>query len=465
MIVRKLIIEDVRCFSGRQEFNIRPLTFLIGENSTGKSTALGCLHTIYDFIRGKNVGLDFNIKPYQMGAFSDLVRRSNPKRSDFKIGLEIQAKQQRKSVEYSLKLEAKERGSEPVICEQVIRSEKGEVLFQENSKTLTDRDIQAGEYDHFKIVKSNEGNGYRRTTLAIDKYRLATTVLAVFSPTSVFRSLARDLESLSQSVEEERVSSFKEEKPQSNFYQELTDVFNKSLSDQFNVKWFSPAEVYSFAPIRSKPQRTYDPIREDISPDGSDLPMVLMNLTRTDKESWTKLRNRLVSFGRSSGLFTDIHVRRLGKSLGDPFQLQIKVNGPKANMVDVGYGVNQILPILVRIFNGSKNTVFLMQQPEIHLHPKGQAELTSLLIETIKQEKHTYVIETHSDAMINRARIEIMNGTISPKDVSLVYLEPVGNSVKVHNIGFDKQANLLGVPQGYRDFFINESDKLLGLSK
>ena len=148
--------------------------------------------------------------------------------------------------------------------------------------------------------------------------------------------------------------------------------------------------------------------------------------------------------------------------MGDPFQLQIKVNGPRANVIDVGYGVNQLLPILVRLFNADSEMAFLMQQPEVHLHPKGQAELSSLLAALVKQRGHRFVIETHSDAMINRARIEIMNKRIKPDDVSLIYLEPAGNSVNVHNIGFDEQANLLGAPNGYRDFFLNESDKLLG---
>ena len=67
--------------------------------------------------------------------------------------------------------------------------------------------------------------------------------------------------------------------------------------------------------------------------------------------------------------------------------------------------------------------------------------------------------------MVNRARIEIMNKRIAPEDVSLIYLEPVGNKVIVHNIRFDEQANLLGAPNGYRDFFLHESDKLLGFIK
>ena len=53
MNIRKLIIEDVRCFAGRQEFDIRPLTFLVGENSTGKSTILGCFDTLISFCEVK----------------------------------------------------------------------------------------------------------------------------------------------------------------------------------------------------------------------------------------------------------------------------------------------------------------------------------------------------------------------------------------------------------------------------
>ena len=55
-----------------------------------------------------------------------------------------------------------------------------------------------------------------------------------------------------------------------------------------------------------------------------------------------------------------------------------------------------------------------------------------------------------------------MNKRIAPEDVSLIYLEPSGNSVTVHNIRFDEQANLLDAPNGYREFFLQESDKLLG---
>ena len=190
------------------------------------------------------------------------------------------------------------------------------------------------------------------------------------------------------------------------------------------------------------------------------MPMVLMNLSKSNQERWQQLKDRLEAFGKASGLFTEIGVRKLGRSANDPFQLQIKVRGPKGNLMDVGYGVNQILPILVRIIL-TRHGRFLLQQPEVHLHPKGQAELTSLLSDLTK-EGESFVVETHSDAMIDRARIEIMKEALRPEDVSLIYLEPAGNKVKVHNIGFDKQANMIGAPDSYREFFLKEGDKLLG---
>ena len=55
MNITQFTMEEVRCFAGRQEFNIRPLTFLVGENSTGKTTALACFQVLANYLkRGEN---------------------------------------------------------------------------------------------------------------------------------------------------------------------------------------------------------------------------------------------------------------------------------------------------------------------------------------------------------------------------------------------------------------------------
>ena len=70
---------------------------------------------------------------------------------------------------------------------------------------------------------------------------------------------------------------------------------------------------------------------------------------RPIKRNGKHLREQLIEFGISSGLFQDIKIKNFGRCLGGPFQLQFKVRGPTTNVIDVGYGVSQILPILVQI--------------------------------------------------------------------------------------------------------------------
>ena len=104
----------------------------------------------------------------------------------------------------------------------------------------------------------------------------------------------------------------------------------------------------------------------------------------------------------------------------------------------------------------------LLQQPEVHLHPKAQAEFSSLLVKLANKGDQSFIIETHSDYMIDRARIEIRKGNIRPEDVSLIYFEPKGNIVEGHNITFDKMANMAGVPSHYEKFFLKETNRLMG---
>lgn len=427
MNIRKLIIEDVRCFAGRQEFEIRPITFLVGENSTGKSTALACLQTLTDSLGFSYSGLDFNAEPYNLGAFAEIVRISRPKKSSFRLGIELKP-QRSEAIQCCLTITERGAGSEPVTQDlSMFFADGNEILVEKSSRqeNRSKRDLP--------VETREKPNGKKQ--------------FVITSPFLILEEFGHWLLPL----------RYPEDFPEGHEMKK----FSLACKEIFHPGSFP--HVYSFAPIRSRPQRTYNPLREDSSPEGSDIPMMLMNMVRARGERWDKLKDRLVRFGKASGLFADVHVRKLGVSTSDPFQLQINVRGPKVNLMDVGYGVNQILPILVRLFSiGREETTFLMQQPEVHLHPRAQAELSSLLIEIARQRKQNFVIETHSDYMIDRARVDIREGRIPHEDVSLIYLEPRRRDVQVHNIKFDEQGNLSDAPSSYRQFFLEESDRFLG---
>ena len=78
--------------------------------------------------------------------------------------------------------------------------------------------------------------------------------------------------------------------------------------------------------------------------------MHLMELKAFQKQNWEALKETLVKFGKLSGLFQSIDVKN-PEGPGGPFQLRVKVRGPNANIVDVGYGVSQVLPILQHILD------------------------------------------------------------------------------------------------------------------
>ena len=434
MSITQFTIEEVRCFRERQTLEIRPLTFLVGENSTGKTTALACFHVLANYLRGD--GVDFNSDPYSMGTFRDIVRNSTEKEKKFKLGFAY--KYDNEDVEITVELVERRGRIEPIVNSVTMKFIDGEIVIRTEDKIGREArlDLFDEKQNQYKIVCGADN---------LDEFPF----FFFFPP-------------------------FGRESDAEKAFLEYFEKKNKKFESGRYRPWgvFGTPLIFSTSPVRSRPKRTYDPTREFDDPEGSDVPMYLMRIEATYKQNWEALKTQLVEFGRNSGLFENIDVKNLGHSLGAPFQLQVKVRGPKANINDVGYGVSQILPILVQILNPtiSKNAgndpmqsfFSLLQQPEVHLHPKAQAELSSLLVKLANKGNQSFIVETHSDYMIDRARIDIIRGNIRPQDMSLIYFEPKGNIVKVHNIGFDKMANMIGVPPHYGKFFLKESKRLLG---
>ena len=438
MSIIQFTMEEVRCFGERQTLEIRPLTFLVGENSTGKTTALACFHVLADYLRGR--GMDFNSHPYSMGTFRDIVRNSKKKEKKFQLGFTY--KHNNENIQTTVELVEKNKGLEPTVNWAAIKLTDGEIVIQ--VEDATKKETRLGSFDE----KQNQ-------------YKIICGVDVLNEPH--FSFFFHPYFFTNESKGEIALLRYLDRK---------SEKFEESIYRPWDV--FKTLSVFSTSPVRSRPKRTYDPTREFDDPEGSDVPMYLMRIEATEKKNWEALKTQLVEFGRNSGLFENIDVKNLGRSLGAPFQLQVKVRGPKANIIDVGYGVSQIIPILVQILNPSisKNAqrdpmqsfFSLLQQPEIHLHPRAQAELSSLLVKLANKGNQSFIIETHSDYMIDRARIEIRKGNIRSEDVSLIYFEPKGNIVEVHNITFDKMANMVGVPSHYGKFFLKETNRLMGFA-
>ena len=407
--------------------------------------------------------LDFNTHPYDMGAFGDIVRNGHTDEfKQFEVGFDF-ALGKREVAELTVKLRRRDAGSEPVFSSLNMKFSNFDIVWIESNRSKKNRESLFEDF----VFEAKKKNGKMVFEFKIPKeFNIEEYFL-------VYRYFIRMIVSDS-SVNYYSDNMLKLREYLYNLESKMTAYVKiKNIDKDSNILHypffppFSNFYFHSFAPIRTKPQRTYNPISEIEDPEGNEMAMTLNNLFRSKPKQWKILKDQLETFGKNSKLFEKLIVKNFGKSSIDPFQIQLAVQkGPNVNLSDVGYGVSQILPILVRVLRTSNNsTTFLMQQPELHLHPMGQAEFISTLNEIRKTYSHSYIIETHSDYMIDRARIEIMKGNLRPEDVSLVYFEPDGDKVKIDNIQFDDQANLIGEPPHFRNFFLNETHRLLGFQK
>jgi len=114
--------------------------------------------------------------------------------------------------------------------------------------------------------------------------------------------------------------------------------------------------------------------------------------------------------------------------------LRDRTTGASVSHRDIGIGISQLLPVLVKAYAGEGKTIAI-EQPEIHLHPALQAELADVFIESaLGAQKNTFLLETHSEHLILRIlrRIrETADGTLPPEaipirpaDVAILYVKP-----------------------------------------
>lgn len=134
--------------------------------------------------------------------------------------------------------------------------------------------------------------------------------------------------------------------------------------------------------------------------------------------------------------------------------------GVSVSMDQVGYGVSQIVPLVVEVIAG-EFPLTLLEQPELHLHPRLQAAFGSVLEEAVTANPaRQFIIETHSETLLQRLRKLIRTGHLLPEMVSIVYIEKTPDGSQALPIRLDSQGNFLDPwPHG---FFEEGFDELFG---
>lgn len=207
-------------------------------------------------------------------------------------------------------------------------------------------------------------------------------------------------------------------------------------------------------PVRAHAERYYR-LRnlsvEEIDSDGRNLPMFINSLSKRDLSRYNEW------------LFENFGFKINTKATAGHVSLNIEIKENSINLSDTGYGYSQLLPIITQLWVATeyKNKkekseipiVFAIEQLELHLHPEMQAKLIDVIarIAQINKGKIQFILETHSETVINRLGNLIYKNKISEKDVNvIVFNKELGDcntQIKISN--FDKDGYLQKWPIGF----------------
>lgn len=466
----KVRFKNFRCFRDTGILELKKITLLVGENSSGKTSFLGGLRHLSALMTDENINL--NSPPFEMGTIKDIINQQNPEQSEFIYEFSENDVLYRwvfydDEGDSSLKEFVTERGNDKEKEGFAYNNVKKSITFNhklslDEVQTLKDMNID---------VNDNHGNGYYSFDLIIpdsvkfknrfklSQYASLDEIIKLINFTCIEYFI-----SYGDSATENKI----DQKPfiQTRKLDELfagkvklaTKITETLSSFQLNF-----IKAVALSPLRVEPSRIYqyNQTRYGLDPSGSQIPDKLQRQFKSNKAPDKETIKQMKKFGQESGLFKNLSIKRYDKKSNYPFSIIVTTNqGIKSNIIDVGYGVSQTLPLIFEISSSQHEIRFLLQQPEIHLHPRAQSAFGSLMAQSVRNKDTEFVVETHSDFILERLKYEIAKGVISHNDVGILFFDTEEKEVKVWQIDIDKSGLPIEPPAAYRRFFFEETERV-----
>ncbi|OLP17432.1 hypothetical protein BST81_16715 [Leptolyngbya sp. 'hensonii'] len=219
-------------------------------------------------------------------------------------------------------------------------------------------------------------------------------------------------------------------------------------------------EIIYIAPLRDYPERLYifsGNTSEQVGKTGKGISDLLFK--RPDLLE--RVNQRLKDFDLKYELKVEKFTSQDTAQLSDIFALRLvdQFTDVNVSMLDVGFGISQVLPIIIQSM-ASSGKIIMIEQPEIHIHPRLQTELGSLLAECIKEPFYNdFIIETHSEHLMLRLQKLIRKGELDVEDVSVIYVDRTADGAKCKLLRLDEEGYFIDewpngfFEEGYKERF------------
>ena len=255
-----------------------------------------------------------------------------------------------------------------------------------------------------------------------------------------------------------------------NYYQNAAWLADLALALERQL-----GRVHYVGPLREYPKRSYLWAGEspaDVGVRGElAIPAILaaraanreIGRLKKERRRYARFEKVLAKWLHQMGILESFRVEAVAKQRKD-YEVRLRRTASAAEVLlpDVGFGVSQVLPVLVQSYYAAEHSTIIFEQPEIHLHPRVQADLADVFIDAMHSCKVQFIIESHSEHFLRRLQRRVAEENISAQEVALYVCSTEGDHSQIEELNIDEFGNITNWP---KDFFGDEIGDLAAMTQ
>lgn len=438
-MLKKLHIQNFKAWKDTGDIQLAPLTMFFGTNSSGKTSLQQFLlllqQTAQSRDRKRVLHLGDESALVDMGTFPEMLFRQDPA-ALLRFNMEWGVRTPEKGAVDTVSFEA-------LIGQEDAQSTRIEVK-QFIYRLKTPQSTQG-----IGMARRTHGPGYELLLENVEFTREETARGALSAPIHFY------------GFPHEAEAHYK-------FLGDL-DSLALELEDQLDA-------IQYLGPLRVPPRRTYlwsGEAPENVGEDGRLTVAALLasneRSIQVDDHPGRPLAQLIAERLVRMGLLESFEVRPIAPNRKE-YEVFVRTPGSPmpVRLPDVGFGVSQVMPVLLQCFYTEPGSTLLFEQPELHLHPKAQTELADVFIDAIHASEDgqprniQLLVESHSEHLLRRVQRRIAEGKLRPEETALYFCSPGPEGSRIEKLKIDEYGNIINWP---KDFFGDDMGDLVAMTE
>ncbi|ABS68965.1 conserved hypothetical protein [Xanthobacter versatilis] len=401
----RLRLVNFKAWSDTDDICLRPLTMLLGTNSSGKSSLIQSLLLLKQTARSPdrtvhlNLGGDEINDLFNFGDFDDVLNQEADAPRLFSIAFDFDNHATSRIAKGGFECSYGQTSSGSVVVQTVTLKAEGR---------------------QFRATRREKG----AFSILVDDEQLPRAKGRGYAPERTIAFSAEAIAALDKDGQ---------------LVEDLSLAIRRELE-----------RIIYLGPLRRKPERDYPWNKTkpgDVGSDGRGAVDALLAsaLLRGDEQNYVV--NGVSRWLSKMGVADKLEVRQQGRS--NRYELIVHRDGVACNLRDVGIGISQVLPVLVVSYFAPRGSTIILEEPEIHLHPLAQSALANLFVDVSRERGIQFLVETHSEHLFRRMQTLIAKQDASSTDSAMYFVRRKGKSAELCTLEIDDFGRVKNWPSGF----------------